>query len=188
MYLALFLAPWILMYALSTVAMNHREFLRGWSGGTPADYEKVAELAYAGVLPDGAPASQVAEQILGDVGLDGRYSVGRRGASGPYVVIRQHPVRPRRITYDPANGKLTVEREVFHAPAFLERMHRRRGLQDGLALENVWAVSVDLAIMALIFWAASGLWMWWELRSARRWGALSAVAGLGLFALFLVTI
>ncbi len=188
MYLALFLAPWILMYALSTMAMNHRELLRGWYAGAPADYKKEAELVYAGVLPDGAPASQVAEQILGDLGLEGRYSAGRRGASGPYVIMRQHPVVPRRITYDPAAGKLTVEREVFRAPAFLERMHRRRGLQDGLALENAWALTVDLVIIALIFWAASGLWMWWELRGTRRWGALAAAAGLGLFALFLVTV
>ena len=26
MYLALFLVPWVLMYALSTMAMNHRHF------------------------------------------------------------------------------------------------------------------------------------------------------------------
>ena len=29
MYLALFLAPWVLMYALSTAAMNHRSHLAG---------------------------------------------------------------------------------------------------------------------------------------------------------------
>jgi len=40
----------------------------------------------------------------------------------------------------------------------------------------------------MVFWAASGLWLWWELKSTRRWGALSIVGGFGLFALFLCTI
>ncbi len=35
MYAALFLTPWMLIYALSTMAMNHRDALRGtrrWGG------------------------------------------------------------------------------------------------------------------------------------------------------------
>jgi hypothetical protein len=33
MYLASFLAPWMLMYALSTLVMNHGEFFREYYGG-----------------------------------------------------------------------------------------------------------------------------------------------------------
>ncbi len=187
MYLALFLAPWILMYALSTMAMNHRELVRGWYGGVPPAYEPEAESTYNGILPDGADPSQAAEQILGDLGLEGSYAV-QRVADGPYVILRRHPVRPRRITYEPATGRLTVEREVFRAPEFLERLHRRRGFQAGITPENAWAFSVDLVIVAMIFWVASGLWMWWALRATRRWGALAALSGAAVFALFLVTI
>jgi hypothetical protein len=40
----------------------------------------------------------------------------------------------------------------------------------------------------MIFWVASGLWMWWEMKLTRLWGAVFALGGLSLFALFLVTI
>jgi hypothetical protein len=36
----------------------------------------------------------------------------------------------------------------------------------------------------MIFWAASGLWMWWEMKLTRRWGAIFGMAGLALFGLF----
>ena len=45
MYVALFLVPWLLMYALSTAAMNHRtSFASSAPGGAPV-YEKERELS-----------------------------------------------------------------------------------------------------------------------------------------------
>jgi hypothetical protein len=50
------------------------------------------------------------------------------------------------------------------------------------------AVSVDLVIVALVFWAVSGVWMWWDMRATRLWGAVSLLAGVALFVGFLVTL
>ena len=83
---------------------------------------------------------------------------------------------------------LTAAVQVYRTPGFLERMHRRRGYQTDYVRDDLWAVTVDMVIIAMVFWVASGLWMWWELRVTRRWGAVSAAAGLALFALFLLTI
>jgi hypothetical protein len=47
---------------------------------------------------------------------------------------------------------------------------------------------VDIAIIGILLWVASGVWMWWELRLTRRAGALCITAGLALFALFTFTI
>jgi hypothetical protein len=70
----------------------------------------------------------------------------------------------------------------------LERFHRRRGYATGYALDTVWAVTVDVAIGAMMFWVLSGLWMWWEMKVTRPLGALAFVGGAGLFVLFLATI
>ena len=43
------------------------------------------------------------------------------------------------------------------------------------------AVSVDIVVAAMVFWALSGVWMWWEMRATRRWGAVCLIVGLGLF-------
>ena len=184
MYLALFLTPWMLMYALSTMAMNHRAFFRA---GPPA-FETEREQRYEAAFASGATPRQIARQILHDLGMDGAHNVSKPAADGRLTILRLDPVTPRRIVYAPADRKLIIEREVFRAPAFLERMHRRRGFQHDYTIEDTWAFSVDLVIVAMVFWAASGLWMWWEMRATRRTGALFAAGGLALFGLFLIAI
>ena len=188
MYLALFLAPWMLMYALSTMAMNHRDFFKAYYGGTPAGFETEREETYTGVFPENAKPWMVAEQILHDLNLEGTYGVRGRLDRGRITITRQDPIVPRRITYTTQDNKLVVEKQIFRTSAFLERMHRRRGYRHNYVLEDTWAVSVDLVILAMVFWAASGLWMWWELKTTRKWGTICAVGGTAVFCFFLFTI
>jgi hypothetical protein len=96
---------------------------------------------------------------------------------------------PRRLTYTPSDKKLVIERLPFRANALLERFHRRRGYATGYALDTAWAVSVDLAIAAMVFWALSGLWMWFEMRTAtRRLGLLALAGGVALFGFYLAAL
>jgi hypothetical protein len=188
MYVALFLTPWILMYTASTFVMNHRDWFRELYGGPPPQLAVEREVPYDGVLAAGASPKQAAVQILSSLGLDGAFNANLRQKDGALVIQRLDPIKPRRITYDPAAHKITIESAPWESRAFLERMHRRRGYQQDLLLDDVWAASVDFVIVAMIFWVLSGLWMWWELKVTRRLGALFALAGIALFTLFLVTI
>jgi hypothetical protein len=185
LYLALFLTPWILMYAASTFAMNHRDVFRG-SPPPPPEWKTVSQSTYSGEFAPGAEAPAMAQQLLDSLGLDGAHQARMR--EGKLEINRLDAVAPMRITYDAASRAVHVEQHVFKSAEFLERMHRRRGYQHAYALEDTWAVSVDLVIAAILFWVLSGLWMWWELKAARRWGAAFALAGIGLFGLFLVLI
>lgn len=186
MYMALFLAPWMLMYALSTMAMNHRHSFKAYYGGEVAAYEKEREQAYNETIGPEASTEVIARRILTDLNMDGRHFATRSGDR--ITIYRDDPLQPRRITYAFESRKLLVERRLLRAPAFLEEMHRRRGYESPYAADDLWAFSVDVVILAMIFWAASGLWMWWEMKATRGWGALSAVVGLGLFVMFLLTI
>ena len=188
MYLALFLAPWMLMYALSTIVMNHRALFQRGYGGRPPAWEKEREQSYSGTFPAGASGRMIAEQMLNDLRMEGAHNVSGPAAGGRITIVRQDPIAPRRITYSAADQKVVIEKQVFRTPAFLERMHRRRGYQHPYVLEDTWAFSVDLVIFALVFWVASGLWMWWEMRPTRVWGAAFSAIGAGLFGLFLFTI
>jgi hypothetical protein len=93
-----------------------------------------------------------------------------------------------RLTYDPATRRLVVERQAANTRAFLERMHRRRGFQHPYGLEDTWAFSVDFFIAAMLFWALSGLWLWWEMKVTRKLGAATLLAGVLLFSFFLRTL
>ncbi len=59
MYLALFLTPWMLMYALSTMAMNHRGFFKKLYGTSPAPYEAEKEQIYARRFPSASKPAEV---------------------------------------------------------------------------------------------------------------------------------
>ena len=187
MFLALFFFPWISMYAVSTLAMNHRAVFARHYGEGPVPFEREREIRYDGTFPEHAELRAISQQLLAGIGLDGAHSVSRRD-DGTIVVTRNDLLAPRRLTYAPATRTLLVERMQPRPNAMLERFHRRRGYATGYALDTVWAVSVDLAIVAMVFWVASGLWMWWEMGATRRLGAGALAAGVGLFALFLATL
>lgn len=184
MHLALFLTPWILMYALSTMAMNHRELFEK-SRGQSVSFVKEAERTYPGTFAPDAKPREIARRILKDLDMDGMHFVQRSPDRKSLTIFRDSPVSPRRIIYNFAGGKLTIEKAEVRAPSFLEKLHRRHGYVEEYPLQNAWAVSVDLAIVAMVFWVLSGLWMWWERAGTRRLGFLFTAAGLGLFAFFL---
>jgi hypothetical protein len=187
MYLALFLFPWMLMYALSTAAMNHRAFFAERYGSSPAVYERDREFVYDGAIPGDAELRTVSRQILIAAGLDGAHGVARR-KDGAIVITRNDLTTPRRLTYTPETRTVLVEHLPHRTNALLERFHRRRGYATGYALDTVWAVSVDLIIAAMVIWVLSGLWMWWEMKATRAFGATALFAGAGLFAFYLLTL
>jgi hypothetical protein len=186
MFSGLFLAPWMLMYALSTLVMTHRDYvLSFYPSKTPA-FTKERELEYTRSFPATATREEIARQILQDIGLVGSHYVSGGRDGKPLVITRQHALRAQRVTFNPKARTVAIEREEFRALTFLERMHRRRGYTQPYALDDTWGGTVDLAVVAMVFWSLSGLWLWWELKSTRGWGTVSLVSGLVLFAIFLV--
>ena len=188
MFTGLFLAPWMLMYALSTLVMTHRDYVNSFYSSKSPAFATERELDYTRSFPTNMTREQIAPQILQDLELDGTHSVsgGRNGR--PLVINRQNALSTRRVTFDAAAGKVMIQREEFRAATFLDRMHRRRGYNQPYALEDTWGFTVDVAVVTMVFWSLSGIWLWWEIRHVRLWGTLSLVAGLSLFALFAVFI
>lgn len=185
MYLALFLAPWVLMYAVSTATMNHRKWFEGHYGEGPAPYRTLFERKMEVVLPEGAAKAQGAV-LLASLGLEGAFTAQRRGEV--LVVQRQQMASPLRVSFDAASSMVKVEEQEFRANGWLERMHRRRGYQQQFAADLIWAVLVDTTIAAMLFWALSGLWMWWEMKATRALGGLALAAGAALFAFYLAVL
>jgi len=75
------------------------------------------------------------------------------------------------------NGKLG---EVESKPepstrAFLTRLHVTHGYPGEANAGWFWAVLVDAMAFALCFWGFTGLLMWWQIKAARRAGAVVLV-------------
>lgn len=184
MFTGLFLAPWMIMYALSTLVMSHHESVNSFYGSERPVLVKDRELDYSRSFPSSQTPDAIAQQILNDLGMDGAHSVSGGANGTPLVIQRQHAMPQRRLTFDAAKGKILIEREEFRTPTILERLHRRRGYNQPYALEDTWGFTVDVAVVTMVFWSLSGIWLAWELKTTRVWGALSFVLGLGLFVVF----
>src|SRR6185436_14394114 len=184
MFTGLFLAPWMIMYALSTMVMTHHESVNSLYGSKSPVLVKERELDYSRSFPTNLTREAVAQTILNDLSMDGAYSVSGGRDGRPLVIQRQHAMPQRRLTFDAAKSKITVEREEFRTPTVLERLHRRRGYKQPYALEDTWGFTVDVAVATMVFWSLSGIWLAWELKTTRVWGALSFMVGLGLFVVF----
>jgi hypothetical protein len=184
MFTGLFLAPWMVMYALSTLVMTHDEYVNSFYTSKSPVMVKERELDYSRTFPTNLTRDVIAQQILNDVGMDGTHSIsgGRNGR--PLVIQRQHAMSQRRLTFDPSKSRITIEREELRTPTILERLHRRRGYNQPYSLEDTWGFTVDVAVVTMVFWSLSGIWLAWELKTTRVWGALSFVVGLGLFVVF----
>ncbi len=181
MYLALFLAPWMIGYALSTIAMQHRM-------PRPTTFITESEQQYANRFEPGTPPREIARQILADLNMEGAFGVQGPAPDGRLTINRQGMLSPHRITFSPNDRRIVVERLELDTSGFLNRFHRRRGYQQPYAADLAMAIAVDAVIVAMVFWALSGLWMWWEMRATRMWGLACAATGIGIFILFVVTI
>jgi hypothetical protein len=176
----------MLMYALSTLVMTHRAYvLSFYHSKTPAMVTE-RELDYSRSFPATATREEIGRQILQDLSLDGTHFVSGGKDGKPVVITRQHALLARRITFDAFKHKVVIEREEFRALTFLERLHRRRGYDQAYILADTWGLTVDIAVAVMVFWSLSGMWLWWELKATRPWGAVSLAAGLALFATFLI--
>ena len=184
MFTGLFLAPWMVMYALSTIVMTHHESVNSLYGSKSPVMVKERELDYSRSFSTNLTREVIAQRILNDLSMDGTHSVSGGSNGRPLVIQRQHAMPQRRLTFDASKCKITIEREEFRASTVLERLHRRRGYNQPYALEDTWGFTVDVAVVTMAFWSLSGIWLAWELKTTRVWGALSFVIGLGLFVVF----
>ena len=188
MYLALFLTPWILMYTLSSLVFNHFGTIRNWYGGNLNQFELVEEIEYPDAFGADVTPADAARQILLDLDLDGAHFVRGNLQEEALTITRQATYRMKRIVYYPREGRLTVEEQVAALPSMLTRMHIRHGFEQDYTSTKLWGLGVEITVLAMLFWIASGVWLWWTIKPARKWGAVCALSGLGLFGVLLFSI
>jgi hypothetical protein len=187
MYVALFLTPWLTMYAISTLVFNHNDFFQNLYGGDLAKFDKVQDIPYTHRFDDDAEPRDIADQIQKDLKLPHKLGIRQPDEEGRYVFFEPgiDVFTPKRYLYSQEQQTVTVERQEFRTPNFLTRMHTRVGYGNkqtpARASKIAWAVAVDLSIFASILWVFSGFWMWWELKVTRSWGILFAFVGPLLF-------
>ncbi|MBI5769280.1 MAG: PepSY domain-containing protein [Verrucomicrobia bacterium] len=188
MYLALFLTPWMIIYALSGLILNRFDTVRNLWGGKYSDFEKIEERPYTAASSADASPRQIGEQLLADLGLAGSFNVNPASNASRLVLMRSALLTVHRVTYFRAEHRVLIERQRLDAPVALNRAHFRHGYEQPYLAGKIWGAIVDLAVLGMVFWAVSGVLLWWEIKPARAWGALCLLAGGSIFGVLLATI
>jgi hypothetical protein len=184
LYLGLALAPWFLMYGISSAAFSHGAFLDELdkAKGLP-QWTKRFERSYEIAIPNEGPLRPVGAKMVSDFGLQGAFGAYRQGPNQINVYIYTF-WRSTQLKYFIAEKKVIAEDRRFRWDHFLTGMHAKGGFEQG-GLHNVWAVVVDLVCLGMLAWVLTGFVMWWQLPSTRNWGWLAFLGGAISFALFL---
>ncbi|MBC04469.1 MAG: hypothetical protein CMJ34_14380 [Phycisphaerae bacterium] len=86
------------------------------------------------------------------------------------------------VGYDLRTGRLS-ERRVgelrrdFSLRSFLLRLHVSRGYPEDVGVRSFWGGIVDVTAFLMIFWAISGVVMWWQMRPLRNAGMMALGGG-----------
>ena len=184
LYLGLFLLPWVIMFGVSSIPLNHN------SPTAPAVWIKLTEIPFSAAMP----ATNKAEDLRGV----GREMMNAAGVSGGFYVNRPNPRQinvnhPRflgstRLFYYIDEKRLVAERQAFAPRMFVTNLHTRGGYTLGGFWDSVWAVFVDLVSAGLLLWILSGLIMWWKIPGTglRRWGWIALAGGAACFVVIML--
>ena len=132
--------------------------LRALYGGEPPPFVPDREEPYSRDFGDETNKRKVAQQILRDLDLDGRFRVNGN-LDRRLAIIRLDPMSPTRVLYFPAEQRIEVAVQQLRTPNMLARLHMRQGFRTEYVADDGWAIMVDLVIAAMLFWVGSGLWL-----------------------------
>jgi hypothetical protein len=185
LYMALSLAPWFLMYGISSIVFSHNRFFdeRDRTSGVPL-WNKRFERRYDLAIPAEGSLRPLAKKVMEDHGLSGSYG-GYRAAPDRVDFYVYGFWRHTRIQYHISEQRLVAEDRRFRWDHFLTGMHAKGGFQQEGFFHKTWSVIVDLVCLGMLLWIASGIYMWWGLRRLRRWGLAALAGGALSFAWFL---
>ena len=192
LYLALALLPWILMYGISAFPMTRPGMADGLYGNDPDLWETRLEKPYDRVVPENMSRAELQDfgrEILADLDI----AVSSR--AGAYQ-LRANRITAyaldfwtyTRVVYETDNQLVRVQDKNFHWGHFLTGLHQRGGFGHGGFFNDMWGVVVDLVGLGFVLWAVSGLYMWWQLKQVRKWGAVALGCGVVSFMIFLMVL
>ena len=186
LYVGLFLSPFVLLFAVSVLFLNHAKVdTEAWTS-----VRTVTELE----VPDGIETAEgpaavaLARALLPQLDVDGEvgftsYS-GRNGHFG-FPVTR--PGWAARVDVDVTTRSATVslrETSTWEAFAYLHKMPgpHNVAIRGNWLWTRVWRWFADGTVYLLLFVSLSGLYLWTALRAERRIGLTLLTAGAASFA------
>jgi hypothetical protein len=176
LYLGLFASPFLVVFAVSTLLLNHP---------TPSRQEPASRTSRVVPIevPEGAGTVDQARQILRQLNLTGEIDYIRHDAGAQRLVIPViKPTEKTTVTVDLRAKTATVEQSKQGLAAALIYLHRMPGphnvnVRGNWIYTRVWGRLADVTVAGVLFLGFSGLYLWWTLKAERKTGWVLLSAG-----------
>jgi hypothetical protein len=187
LYFGLFLCPFVLVFAISTVVLNHPSL-------EPATSDASGRASVSGIeIPDGL------ERLTGMERVASLQPILRKaGVSGEVEWITYNPKESRMIIPVVKPGaKATVDLNLKTRTATVRRtesgflgalvyLHKSPGphlqnIRGNWIFTRLWRIFADGTAYLLLFLTVSGIYLWAVLRAERRTGLILIATGFVLF-------
>jgi hypothetical protein len=189
LYAGLFVSPFVLVYAVSAILLNHAYLPWGGQDARPAETRTVRV-----AVTDAEDGLAVARQVRAQVGVRGEIGfVSRRPGSTRLSFPIETPGQSTRIRVDLATGMATLEQKdsgVWDATIWLHKMpgpHNVK-IRGNWVFTRLWGWLADGTVYLLLLLSATGIYLWTVLKAERRTGLLFLGAGVLSFVAIIVGI
>lgn len=170
LYFGLFVCPYVLIFAVTTILLNHR-----WKAEVQVEQTSVP------VEIEGTEDFERASSVLRQLNLSGEIHLRRLAEQNRLHVRVERPGERTIVVVDLETQVAEVERQrrsfigTLYYLHFNPGPHKVRGLN--WFFSKLWGWSVDTAVCLLLFITISGIYMWVLIKAERKTGLIMLGAG-----------
>jgi hypothetical protein len=190
LYVGLFVSPFVLIFAISTLLLNHN-----WSPGSTKNPEETVQRRPITVrVPEGLSTIDQARQLMDQAGVSGEIGFVRRLAKENRLSISvMKPGHEAKIEVDLQSNTVTVEEHQTGFWEALVYLHKSPGphnanIRGNWSYTRIWKGLADSAVYSILFLSASGIFLWAVIKAERRIGLLLMALGTLSFFVVLMTL
>ncbi len=186
LYLGLFISPYVLLFAVSTMVLNHN-----WRLGEEADGKDNTRRFVRQIKPPaGAGSLEQAKDILRQLGIAGEIGyINRLVREGKLVFPVMKPGLETQVVFDLRTNTTTVEQRGTNFWKKLIYLHKSTGphnanIRGNWIYTRLWRILADSVVYVLLFLTTGGIYLWAMMKAERKPGLICL--GLGMVCFFLI--
>ena len=168
-YFGLFVSPFIVIFSLSTIMLNH-----GWK---PAPQESVSTVSLQ--LDESLKGKQLVSELISQLDLRGEIVGNGLLRDNKTTVFVMRPGATRRVVVDMKTGQAEIILKTFGLLDTMVYLHRNPGPHKPTRwiFGKIWGWLTDATVYLALFLTVSGIYIWVVLKAERKTGLIALGAG-----------
>jgi hypothetical protein len=182
-YIGLFISPFIVIFALSALVVNHnftdwQDNWQDWFFSVNDDVDQTAEFT---IPANDKSEIDYAKDILNQINISGEIA-GVFGDSVQMYIPVTKPGHRISIRADIISGVAYIHEEETNLWKRLVWLHKMPGphnanIRGNWIFTKIWALSVDLFVVFLLFSSITGITLWYYFKNERAIGLIALLIG-----------